>query len=124
MKDIIISAIVLGFISAIARFILPYSQKLVEWLINKLVAKAEIKINGSKMGAQKKEYVCKRLRVFGVKSNEFINNMIDGAVEAMNNKELDVSSAFKNEIKETLTEQIENTVEKSSETLKNKLSKE
>ena len=118
MKDILVSALTLGLISAVARLVLPYSKKFVALLINKLVARAERKITGSKMGAKKKEYVCKKAKVFGVKANEFLSDLIDGAVEAMNTKETSVSSA----LKEDITEQIENGIESASTSLKNKLS--
>jgi hypothetical protein len=124
MKDIIVSAITLGIVSAVARLILPLSKKFVSWLINIFVATAEDKITGSKMGAEKKEYVCKKLRIFGVKTNEFISDMIDGTVEAMNNKSVTVSDNLKETIKESITEQVEVSVENASTTLKNKLSKE
>ena len=124
MKDIIISAIMLGFISALARLILPRIKLFVEWLINFLVNHAEKKIIGSKMGAKKKEYVIKNLKIFGVKTNDFISDMIDGTVEAMNNKKVNMTEDIKENIQTTIVEKIEDTVNNTTTTLKSKLDKE
>lgn len=124
MKDIIISAIMLGFISALARLILPRIKMFVEWLINLLVNHAEKKITGSKMGAEKKEYVIKNLRIFGIKTNDFISDMIDGTVDAMNNKKIDMTEDIKENIQATIAEKIEDTVEGTTTAMKNKLGKE
>lgn len=124
MKDIIISAIMLGFISALARLILPRIKTFVEWLINLLVNQAEKKITGSKMGAEKKEYVIKNLRIFGIKTNDFISDMIDGTVDAMNNKKIDMTEDIKENIQTTIAEKIEDTVDNTTMAMKNKLGKE
>lgn len=120
MREIIISAIMLGFISALARLILPHLKLFVAWLIALLVKHAEDKITGSKMGAKKKEYVIKNLRIFGIKTNDFISDMIDGTVEAMNNKKVRMTE----DIKENIQATIEETVDNTTTTLKNKLGKE
>lgn len=123
MKDIIISAIMLGFISALARLILPRIELFVEWLIKFLVNHVEKKIIGSKMGAKKKEYVIKNLKIFGVKTNDFISDMIDGTVEAMNNKKVNMTEDIKENIQTTIVEKIEDTVNNTTTTLKSKLDK-
>ena len=121
MKDIIISAITLGIISAIARLILPRIKMFVAWLINLLVNNAEKKITGSKMGDEKKAYVIKNLKLFGVKTNDFISDMIDGTVDAMNNKKVTMTEDIKENIQSTITEKIEDTVDNTTTVMKNKL---
>ena len=71
------------------------------------------------MGAAKKRYVCKKLTIFGVKTNEFIGSIIDGAVDAMNNKEMSVSSTLKNGV----TVEITNSIERANALLKSTLHK-
>jgi hypothetical protein len=119
MKDIIISALTLGLLSAIARIALPYSEKFVTWLIGRFVKRAEKKIQGSKMGAQKKAYVLQKTQAFSVQSTDFLNNLIDTTVEALNNKVTDTQTTLKADI----TEQIETDIESASKSIKSNLSK-
>jgi hypothetical protein len=119
MKDIIISALTLGLLSAVARIVLPYSEKFVTWLIVRLVKHAEKKIQGSKMGEVKKAYVLKRTQAFSVQSTEFLNNLIDSTVEALNNKATDTQTALKSEV----SEQIQSGIASASKEVQSKLSK-
>jgi hypothetical protein len=119
MKDIIISALTLGLLSAIARIVLPYSEKFVTWLIARLVKHAEKKIQGSKMGAQKKAYVLKKTQAFSVQSTAFLNNVIDTTVEALNSKATDTQTALQSDI----TSEIQSGITQAGNSIKTKLSK-
>jgi len=119
MSEIIISAIAFGVVSAILRAVLPYSERFTKWLINKLVHHVERRVKGSNMGAKKKEKVCKMARAFGLQTNEFLDDVIESTVEAMNGK----SVSSKDELKQEIINQVSNGLESASTELKNKISK-
>jgi len=107
MKEIIVSAIVVGLLGAAARIIAPYSKKFVTWLIDRLVQMAERKITESGMGAAKKAWVLKKLKIFGVAATDAICEAIDISVSAMNSKKADLQATIKDDVAEQITNEVE-----------------
>jgi hypothetical protein len=112
MKEIIITAFVLSLISIIARIVLPKIQIFVKWIIKIFVKFAERKIKGSGLGKQKKEKVLKWLKILNIKSCEFIDELIENAVDIMNNKKDSIKSEIKNDVSEKVNLTIDNIIEK------------
>lgn len=88
---------------AVIRWLIPKFGKVVNWLIIKLVKLMEKVIKGSKMGQSRKKWCLRLLKIFGVKANQNINELIDLAVGVMNNKQDDIKS--------NITEDISNKVD-------------
>lgn len=124
MRDLIVSAITLSIISTIARIILPYSKKFVSWLISKLVFRAEKLIQGSKMGVEKKHYVITRLKVFGIKTDELINGLIEDTVEVMNVKKSEISISLKQDLSTKMSQAVAGATDSMQTGIANKLNKE
>lgn len=112
MKSIIVSLLLMSMITAIARFILPKIEIFVMWLINKFVCFSEKKVKGSNMGAIKKKKVLKWLKWFGVKSTNFVDILIDSAVDVMNAKRSDMASEIQNDVADKVVTKLEDTATK------------
>jgi hypothetical protein len=112
MKEIIITAFVISLISIIARTILPKIQILVKLIIKICVKYSERKIKGSGLGKQKKEKVLKWLKIFNIKSCEFVDELIESAVDIMNSKQINIKSDIKNSVSSKVDLAIDNIIKK------------
>ena len=112
MKEIIMSVFTLAFISMIARLILPRIQIFVKWLIKIFVHYAEKKVRWSKMGEIKKKKVNRWLKWFGIYSSDFVDELIESAVEIMNSKQSNIKSEISDKVSNQVDETINNITSK------------
>lgn len=103
VKNYIIALLII----AVMRWLIPKFGKVVNWLIIKAVKIAEKLIKGSKLGAKKKKFVLKMLRVFGIKSTEIVSELIDLTVSTLNGKQDDIDSTIKDNISYKIQEPID-----------------
>ena len=93
MSTYITQALVLILIGVITKFLVPYvksqitTQKLsfVKTWVDSLVNAAEQKIQGSKMGAEKKKWVVDMLKKLGIVVDDSVDALIESAVLVLNN---------------------------------------
>lgn len=93
MSTYITQALVLILIGVITKFIVPYvksqitTQKLsfVTTWVDSLVNAAEQKIQGSKMGDEKKKWVVDMLKKLGIVVDDSVDALIESAVLVLNN---------------------------------------
>lgn len=84
MNEVIMQGILIGVTAILLWFLRNYAKTLKAALINNLIQLAEVKIQGSKMGAEKKAWVIQQLKVIGIKVNDSIDKLIEDLVDAMN----------------------------------------
>lgn len=93
MSTYITQALVLILIGVITKFLVPYvksqitTQKLsfVTTWVDSLVNAAEQKIQGSKMGDEKKKWVVDMLKKLGIVVDDSVDALIESAVLVLNN---------------------------------------
>ena len=90
LRDILY-VVIIAVIVLMARYGLPWLGKFIKIrIIDKLVAAAEQKIKGSGMGTEKKAEVIAQLEALHIKVDDFIDNMIEAAVYALNTKKAEI----------------------------------
>ena len=65
-------------------FLLMYFKRILPAIVNGLVQQAEEKIQGSKLGAEKKAWVIAQLKAIGINGTAYISKLIDELVAIMN----------------------------------------
>lgn len=103
VKNYIIALLII----AVMRWLIPKFGKVVNWLIIRSVNMAEKLIKGSKLGAKKKQFVLKILRLFGIKATSGISELIDLTVDALNGKQDDIKSDISSNISDKIQEPID-----------------
>lgn len=93
MSTYITQALILVLIGVITKFLVPYvksqitTQKLsfIKTWVDSLVNTAEQKIQGSKMGDEKKKWVVDMLKKLGIVVDDSVDALIESAVFVLNN---------------------------------------
>lgn len=93
MSTYITQALILVLIGVITKFLVPYvksqitTQKLsfIKTWVDSLVNAAEQKIQGSKMGDEKKKWVVDMLKKLGIVVDDSVDALIESAVFVLNN---------------------------------------
>jgi hypothetical protein len=73
-----------GAVAIAIYFLKNYAKTIVRAIVNAFVQQAEEKIQGSKLGAEKKKWVIAQLKAAGVKIDYKISLLIDELVAIMN----------------------------------------
>lgn len=93
LKDLFYLVLLAGF-SALIKYGIPWLGKFIKtWLIDRLVAAAEQKIQGTKMGADRKAWVNGQLDSLHIKLDGFVNAMIEASVFKLNQKQIEIATA-------------------------------
>ena len=108
IKTYIIALLVI----AIIRWLIPKFGTVVKFLVNSFVKIAEKTITKSKMGTKKKLVVTKMLRVFGIKVDSTIDELVELAVSTLNNKNDASKENLNTSIETKLNETVDETVNK------------